>query len=72
MKTNQRVLISNPENLDKEEKRKKAIEEDEYLERLRRIKRKKFHLSSRNRHFISDFYWKFIVAILGTTLVSIF
>lgn len=53
----------------KDDKKNKALEEEEYLERLRRIKRHKIAITTKNKHWISDFYWDIIVAVVGMGLV---
>jgi hypothetical protein len=53
----------------KDDKKNKALEEEEYMERLRRIKRQKIAISTKNKHWINDFYWEIIVAVVGMGLV---
>ena len=57
--------------LKKEDRKKAAQEEEEYNEHQRRLKKKKEMRIRGRKKIISDQYWRYIEAILGTGLVFI-
>ena len=54
--------------MNNEKEKIKKDENDEYLEKIRRLKRKKILLKKKKKRLISDYYWSFIVAFFGIIL----